>query len=241
VRLLAAISCALALAACSQPVATPAPTPVNIEDSAQVRQVVRDYLVNDPELLKEALDALAERQSQARRVEIETDPRDVSVGPANAPIVIVEFFDYRCPYCHAAAEWLFQTMENRRDVRVVFKEFPVLGPESLEAARAAIASIPQGRYRQFHRALMAHRGDLGSPQIDTIARANGIDVARMRRDMANPEIDRILERNHELAVGENITGTPGFLINGELVPGFNRQQLEARLAEAAREVQQAQR
>lgn len=201
-----------------------------------MRAVVRDYLIHDPTVLKDALDALAERQQQARRVEIQHDARDASFGPADAPITMVEFFDYRCPYCHAAMSWVFDTMATRRDVRVVFKEFPILGPESREASRAAIASMKQGRYREFHQALMAWRGELPSAQIDSIARQVGIDVPRMRRDMNDPAIDQLLDKTHGLAVDSNITGTPTFMINGEMVSsGFNRAALEQRLAEATRE------
>ncbi len=234
--LLAALACATVLAGCGRQSATapaaPPPAPVNVSDSNQVRAIVRDYIVNDPTLLQEALDALADRRANARRAEIESDPRDVSIGPADAPITIVEFFDYRCPYCHAAAEWAFNVIRARRDVRFVFKEFPVLGPESLEASRAAIASIPQGRYREFHRALMAHRGDLNSEAIDAIARRSGIDVSRMRRDMPNPEIDRIIETNQSLAAESDVRGTPAFLINGEWVMGFDRAALDRALARA---------
>lgn len=232
-RLLLTLACAAFLAACNR---APSP-PVDIQDRDQVRQVVRDYLVNDPELLKDALDALAARQDNARWTEMKDAQHDFAIGPENAPITIVEFFDYRCPYCHAAAEWVFETARNRRDVRVIFKEFPVLGPESAEAARAAIAVLKQGKYQPFHQALMAFRGDLTSDAIDTIARQNGVDVARMRRDMANPAIDEIINRNHELAVASNITGTPGFMINGELVSGFNRAALTEKLAATTRAAQ----
>ncbi|MET0182251.1 MAG: DsbA family protein [Caulobacterales bacterium] len=224
------LACAAVLAACSR---APSP-PVNVEDREQVREVVREYLINDPALLKDALDALAARQENSRWEEMKSAQHDYAIGPENAAITIVEYFDYRCPYCHAAAEWVFDVAKSRRDVRVIFKEFPVLGPESLEAARAAIASLKQGKYEPFHRALMSYRGDLTSDAIDNIARQNGLDVGRMRRDMANPEIDEILNRNHELAVSANVTGTPGFIINGELQAGFNRAALQARLSELSR-------
>lgn len=225
---------ALALAACSQPAASP---PVNIEDRDQVRAVVRDYLVNDPELLEEALVALQARQDATRIAEMQADGRDFVIGRADAPVTIVEFFDYRCPYCHSAASWVFETAAARDDVRVVFKEFPILGPDSLEASRAAIASIKQGRYRQFHLAMMAHRGDLNGAAIDTIARGIGIDVARMRRDMADPAIDEIIENNHRLARESGVNGTPTFLINGQAAPRFDPADLRNRINEAARAAQ----
>jgi protein-disulfide isomerase len=216
----------------------------NAQEQSEIRAVVRDYLVNNPEVLREALDALEARVSAERWQRVRSDPRDFAIGPADAPIVIVEFFDYRCPYCHAALEWVIDLTRSRRDVRVVFKELPILSDASMEAARASIAAMPQGRYWAFHQALMAFRGDLTSAQIDALARQSGIDVARMRRAMDSPEISRLLEENRALAIDYNINGTPGFIINGELVPGFNQPLLEARLREAAREARdrrQAQR
>jgi protein-disulfide isomerase len=207
----------------------------NAQEQAEIRAVVRDYLVNNPDVLREALDALEGRVSAERWQRIRSDPRDFAVGPADAPIVIVEFFDYRCPYCHAALEWVIDLTRSRRDIRVVFKELPILSDASMEAARAAIAAIPQGRYWVFHQALMGFRGDLTSEQIDALARQSGIDVARMRRAMDAPEITALLEENRAHAIDYNINGTPGFVINGELVPGFNQPLLEARLREATRE------
>lgn len=225
-----ALIAALALGACSQPSAPP----VSIEDRDQVRAVVRDYLVNDPQVLEDALNALQARRDAARLSEIQGDARDFVIGRADAPVTIVEFFDYRCPYCHSAANWVFETAASRNDVRIVFKEFPILGPDSLEASRAAIASIKQGRYRPFHQAMMAHRGELNSEAIDALARRVGIDVARMRRDMADPAIDAIIENNHRLAQESGINATPTFLINGVPVPRFDPALMRERINEAAR-------
>ncbi|HRE45959.1 MAG TPA: thioredoxin domain-containing protein, partial [Terricaulis sp.] len=132
----------------------------NAQEQSEIRAIVRDYLVRNPDVLREALDSLETRVSEERWLEISADRRDFSIGPADASIVIVEFFDYRCTYCHAALDWVVRTQRARNDVRFVFKEFPILSQTSFEAAQAALASIPQGRYFQFHRALMAFRGDL---------------------------------------------------------------------------------
>lgn len=221
----------LALVACSPP--APAAR-VDIEDRDQVRAVVRDYLVNDPAILDEALTALQARRDAARAIEIQTDPRDFVIGPADAPVTLVEFFDYRCPYCHSAMSWVFETAAARRDVRIVFKEYPILGADSVNASRAAIASIKQGRYRAFHQGLMAHRGDLDDAAIDAIAARVGIDAARLRRDMSDPAVDAIIENNHRLAGESGINATPTFLVNGEPVARFDPALLRQRLNEAAR-------
>jgi protein-disulfide isomerase len=212
----------------------------NGQEQAEIRAIVREYLVRNPDVLREALDALAQRTSAERWVEVRSDPRDFAIGPADAPITIVEFYDYRCAYCHAALEWVLDVTRTRRDVRIVFKELPILSDASMEAARAALAAMPQGRYLQFHRALMSFplNQELTSAQIDTLARRSGIDVARMRRGMESPDITALLEQNRAHAIDYDISGTPGFVINGELVSGFNEPLLNARLREAAREARE---
>ena len=188
----------------------------NTQEQAEIRAVVRDYLVRNPDVLREALDALEARHASERWRRIKSDPRDFSLGPADAPIVIVEFFDYRCGYCRVAQEWVSDVARSRRDVRVVFKEFPILSQQSMEAARASIAAMPQGRYWAFHRALLAFTGDLSSERIDSIARQSGIDVARMRREIGRAEITALLEETRAYAVDLDNTATPLFLINGQI-------------------------
>jgi protein-disulfide isomerase len=210
----------------------------NAQEQAEIRAVVRNYLVNNPDVLREALDALAERAADERWQRAKADPRDFSIGPADAPVVIVEFFDYRCGFCHAALEWVNDVARTRSDVRIVLKEFPILSEESMEASRAAIAAMPQGRYWQFHQALMGFRGELNSARIDQIARQSGIDVARMRRAMADQAITELLQDNRALAIDMDNTATPLFLINGEMIAGYDRARLDARLREATREARQ---
>lgn len=214
----------------------------NAQEQAEIRAIVREYLVRNPDVLREALDSLETRVTAERWQQIRNDPRDFALGPANAPITIVEFYDYRCAYCHAALEWLSDVVRTRNDVRVVFKELPILSAESMEAARAVLAARPQGRYWQFHQALMSFplNQELTSAQIDRIARQSGIDVARMRRGMESAEITALLEDNRAHAVNFQISGTPGFVINGELISGFDENRLNARLREATREARERQ-
>ncbi|MGE0741832.1 MAG: DsbA family protein [Hyphomonadaceae bacterium] len=225
-------ACSLALAAWH--IAPAAAQTFNGQEQAEIRAIVREYLVRNPDVLREALDALEARVTAERWQEVKSDARDFSLGNASAPIVIVEYFDYRCPYCHAAYEWISDLARTRSDVRIVLKELPVLGPESMEAARAALASMPQGRYWQFHRAMITFRGDLTSERIDQLAASVGIDVPRMRRAMESPEITAQLEDVRAQAIEYNFNGTPGFVINGQTVPGFNPPLLEQRLREATR-------
>ncbi|MDX2236910.1 MAG: DsbA family protein [Hyphomonadaceae bacterium] len=234
----ALLVCACQPATTARPATEAPPPPVadlsassfTAEQQADIRAVVRDYLVRDPTVLREAIDQLQARTNAEMLAEIASDENAVVLGPANAPITIVEFFDYRCPYCHTAMAWLFNLTENRRDVRVVLREFPILSPASLEAAKAALAAHKQGRYARFHQALMGFRGDLNTQAIDQLARESGVDVARMRREMEAPEIAASIERNHQLAAHFGVNSTPSFLINGEWV----RTSDEASLNEAVR-------
>ncbi|MDX2233377.1 MAG: DsbA family protein [Hyphomonadaceae bacterium] len=227
-----AVAAALALAcpAAARAQAQPALTPAQKEE---VRALVRDYIKQNPEVVQEALDELQRRKDAALQKRLESDGRDFSLGPRNAPVTIVEFFDYRCPYCHTAMDWVFETLRrNPQTVRVIFKEFPVLGDPSVEASRAAVASIRQGKYPVFHRALMGFRGDLTSAQIDAIARRAGVDVARMRRDMGEVAVFNHLRANHEVAAEAGIQGTPAFMINGKWVRGWDAAEADRLLAEA---------
>jgi protein-disulfide isomerase len=227
----------LLIALFAAPAASSAQT-FNAQEQSEIRAIVRDYLVRNPDVLREALDALAERSDAERWQRMKSDSRDFSIGPANAQIVIVEFFDYRCPYCHAALEWIEDIRRTRSDVRIVLKEFPILSEASMQAARANIAAMPQGRYWQFHRALMSFRGELTDDRINQIAREAGIDVPRMRRAMQSPEVTRLLEDNRALAVDMGGNATPLFIINGEQVQGFDEERLDTRLREATREVRE---
>lgn len=210
----------------------------NQQQQSEIRALVRDYLVNNPDVLRDALDALEARVSDERWREVKSDPRDFSLGAADAPITIVEFFDYRCAFCHAAYEWVSELARRRPDVRLVLKELPVLGPDSMEAARASLAAMPQGRYWEFHRAMITYQGDLTPEAINRLAQRAGIDVARMRRDMDDESITRQLEQIRAQAIEYQFNGTPGFVINGETIPGFHRETLEARLRTAGQEARE---
>jgi protein-disulfide isomerase len=206
----------------------------NAQEQAEIRALMRDYLLRNPEVLEEAITALQARRKAQALARIEGESRAFSLGPRNAPITIVEFFDYQCRFCHAAMDWVFATARARNDVRVVFMEMPGLGPASEEAARAAVASIRQGRYEPFHRALMANSRELNSARIDELARSVGVDVTRMRRDMRDPAIDALFADVHQMASDAGGAGTPFFLINGTPVSGFDRPGLDAALESAAR-------
>jgi len=199
---------------------------------------VNDYLRDNPQVVEDAIKELERRREADRRERIESDPRDVFIGARNAPITIVEFFDYRCPYCQAARTWLQDAVaQNPGRVRVIFKEFPILSNESLEASQAAMAAAKQDKYLEFHNAVMTSKGTLNSAHIDAIAERVGIDVLRMRRDMRDPKIMEHLTDNREIANEAGIEGTPAILVDGQWVRGWDRSQAEQHLVAALRRTQ----
>lgn len=193
-------------------------------------QAVRDYLLKHPEVLKDALDAL-QKQEEAKQAEqakqgIKTNadallrsPLDFVAGNPNGKVTIVEFFDYNCPYCKRAHHDVVALIDNEKDVRVVFKEFPILGEASTFASRAAIAAKKQGKYLELHNALLSVEGRVDSARVMSLAQAAGLDVERLRKDMQAPNIDEPIKLSHGLAEKLGISGTPTFIIGDQLYPG----------------------
>jgi protein-disulfide isomerase len=220
----------LALAALALAWAAPAPAQTPSRES--IEQIVRDLIRREPEIVLEALEALEKRRDAAqaeqakrahaeRRRELENDPESPVAGNPRGTVVVVEFFDYRCPYCKRMHEPVKQMLASERDVRVVRRDLPILGPASVIAARAALASRAQGarHYEAFHEALMTARGALDEAAVFRIARETGLDAERLRRDMEDPRVAALLRRNAELAQALGLTGTPGYAIGEALVPG----------------------
>jgi len=195
-----------------------------------IRQIVRDYLLEQPELLIEVQQALqakrdaeaaalAEQAIQRHRDEIFSDPEAPVAGNPDGAIVLVEFFDYRCGYCRRVKPTLETLLAENDDLRLAFKEFPILGPESALAARAALASRAQGLYEPFHWALMGAEGPFDLDHILAVARSVGLDDERLARDMEDPAIDALIERNAVLASVLDIRGTPAFVIGDRMIRG----------------------
>src|SRR3954447_5856945 len=204
------------------------------EFSAEQRQaiesIVRDYLIKNPDVMLEVLEAAkekirndAEAQRTAalteRRQEIFADPNAPVVGNPQGDVTLVEFFDYRCPYCKQVAPAIESLLGEDKKLRIVYKEFPVLGPESVTASRAALAARKQGKYEALHRTLLDMKGQINEAAILNAAKSVGLDVETLKRDMQAPEIDAMLQANQQLAAALDIHGTPGFVIGDEIVPG----------------------
>jgi protein-disulfide isomerase len=207
---------------------------------------VREYLLENPEVIMEALQILQERQRAAeaeglkrtiaeRSDEILNDPAAPVGGNPAGDVTLVEFFDYNCPYCRRVAPTMAELEEADPDLRVVYKEFPILGPGSQFAARAALASRRQGKYVPFHNALMQATEQVTEETVMGIAREVGLDTDQLRADMQDPAIGEAIARNLQLANALGITGTPSFVIGQEVVPGaVDLRTLQSLIARARR-------
>lgn len=230
----------------AKPKAAPSPTLIaqNL-DKKRIEKIIREYLINNPEVLEEAIQALqakreARRQAAARtsiqknRKQIYADPEDPVGGNPNGNVTIVEFFDYRCGYCKRVAPVVDKALAEDKKIRLVYKEFPVLGPNSVLAARAALASRAQGKYLVFHKALMKAKISYDEASIMKIAATVGIDTTRLKKDMQAPDIQAQIVKNHALARSLGIRGTPAFIVGKQIFPGaLNSAQL-ARMIQQAR-------
>ena len=202
-------------------------------DKAAVEAIVREYLVKNPEVLREALEALEKRQaaeeSKKQQATIASNgklifesPRGPIVGNPAGDVTLVEFFDYNCGYCKRAMLDIMQLAKNDPKLKVVLKELPVLGPSSAEAAKVAIAVRMQdkgGKYIEFHRRLLGTRGEANKERAMAAAKDAGFDIARIEKDLQSDEINETLKESAILAQALGINGTPTFVIADELVVG----------------------
>jgi protein-disulfide isomerase len=193
-------------------------------------QRVREYLLKNPEVIMEALQVLQQRQRAAeaetfkrtiaeRSEDILNDPAAPVGGNPDGDVTLVEFFDYNCPYCRRVAPTVVDLEEADPGLRVVYKEFPILGPGSEFAARAALAARKQGKYVLFHNTLMRATDQVTEQTAIEIAREVGLDTERLEQDMRDPAIEEAIARNLQLANALGITGTPSFVIGDRMVPG----------------------
>ncbi len=207
--------------------------PFTPEQKAALEKLVRDVLVSNPEILVEAMQALEAKQQAhaaeagraavtAHAKELLNDSHSFVAGNPQGDVTIVEFFDYRCGYCKQVHPALLQLLKEDRGVRLVLKELPVLGPESITASRAAVAALEQdkgGKYYAFHNAMMGFRGQLSEAAVFRMAGEAGLDVRKLKADMELPKVEQALRSNLALADKLGIQGTPGIVIGTELVPG----------------------
>ncbi|HMF23162.1 MAG TPA: DsbA family protein [Pseudolabrys sp.] len=196
----------------------------------EFEQRIQTYLLNHPEVLIESLNRMEQRQRASAETEVQAiiqsraDElfRDVDSpvgGNPNGNITLVEFFDYNCPYCRQMVPVMTQAESADSQLRVVYKEFPILGPNSKFAAKAAFAAHKQGKYLAFHKALFQVRGAVDPSKVTEVAATVGLDVDRLKADMDDPAIAALIEKNLALAQALRIDGTPGFVAGRQVLRG----------------------
>lgn len=195
----------------------------------EVERVVREYILANPEILVEAMNNLQAKEDRVRQEkqkssiskfekELFQSAADYVAGNPQGDVTVVEFLDYRCGYCKKARPEVVKLLESDKKLRVVVKEFPILGPDSEIASRAAIASKRQGKYWEFHLAMMAEPS-LDEATIFEIAKSKGLDIAKLRTDMASKEVSAIIADTHALAQKLGIDSTPTFIFGDEPIAG----------------------
>ena len=191
---------------------------------------VEEYLMQNPDVLGRALENMQNyyAQEEEKRVqqtildnadELYKSTRDFTLGPDDATVTIVEFFDYNCGYCKRAFPSLMKVVEENDDVRVVFKEFPILSENSRTAASYALALNDQLKFLTFHSKLMSSRGSVNPAFLERTLKEIGEDVDTVKARAKDSKIDDTLNKTEALAKTLGINGTPAFVINNQLYPG----------------------
>lgn len=232
--LILAVAAALAGPALAQDEAAQSkPQPGDIFDAGEteaIRAMIREYIMEHPEVIIEAVERMRQREQEAadaRRQEALKAHQEALKDPGPLPVLgnpdgdvtVVEFFDYRCPYCRSVAPDLMEVVRDDGNVRLVLKEFPILGQASLFAARAAIAAARQDAYPEFHKKLMTEVQEVNQASVLKLAERMGLDTAQLQQDMQSAEVDQELQRTYRLAEALQIGGTPAFVVGDEMAPG----------------------
>jgi protein-disulfide isomerase len=200
------------------------------EQRKAIEGIVKDYLIQNPEIFLEVQSALEAKMAkdEADRTkamvaehakEIYRAPNAPVAGNPDGDITVVEFFDYNCGYCKRGFSEIAKLVEQDKNVRVVFKEFPILRDESEQAARVALAARMQGKYWEVHRDMISAKGLVNEAVALKVAEAHGLDMAKLKVDMASPEVKAELDRVKELARKLSINGTPHFLVGDRAIGG----------------------
>jgi protein-disulfide isomerase len=193
-------------------------------------QRVRRFLLENPEVIIEAMGRLETRQRaaeagevasvlKARADELLRNPAHPEAGNPNGDVSLVEFFDYNCPYCRRVVPAMREAEAADPNLRIVYVEFPILGANSMFAAKAALAVHRQGKYLPFHMALMESRAVIDEARVIAVAGKVGVDVGRMKSDINDPAIGETIGKNLALAQALRINGTPSFVVGDQIIRG----------------------
>ena len=209
----------------------------------QVKQLALEAILENPEIIMQAVAILQQREKEQAasgantvRLEVESDPNAPNLGNPEGDVTVVEFFDYNCPYCRSAGQTVQELLAADENVRVIYREWPILGDDSVMAARAALAAREQGKYEAFHWALMNGEGRVTEALIFKVARDLGMDVAQLEADMVSPAVEAHIALSNALAQQLGFTGTPAFIVGDKTAPGMlNLDEITMLVAEARAE------
>jgi len=202
----------------------------NKTQRSEIGDIVKEYLLTNPEILRDAFQELQRREqlAEANRAQslikdnaanLFRNEGDLVAGNSEGSVTMVEYFDYNCGYCKRAMPDILKLVDEDKDLKIVMKEFPILGPGSTFAARAALASKKQGKYWEFHLALMRQRGAVTEESTLKVAEKLGLDIDQLKTDMQSKDIEELLGANMSVAQSLGINGTPAFIIDDKLIPG----------------------
>lgn len=201
----------------------PAAADISDSDRAAFNKMIEDYIRANPEVVREALISLAEREDRAQREQammiLREDAGDPVLGNPDGSFTVYEFSDYNCGYCKRVFQPLMELIGEDGDIRLVVKEFPILSQSSMLAAQAGVAAQAQGVFPEFHIAMMTARGAISMESILEAAETAGADLDRLQADMNSPEVMAVIERTRLAAQQLEISGTPGLVIGSQVIPG----------------------
>ena len=215
---------------------------IDDKEKEAINKLIEEYIMDNPEVILKSIEEMRKRQQREEQEaakknliafedEILRNPSDPVGGNEDGDVSIVEFFDYRCGYCKDFYTALEEVIDEDDNIRIVFKELPVLGPTSELAARAAIAASRQNLYMPFHIKLMGLKGNLDEKKIFSIATEVGLDLARLKKDMDLRSVQGILDDTKDLAQNLSITGTPAIIIGSNIIRGaIGKERLKALIA-----------
>jgi protein-disulfide isomerase len=200
----------------------------------EIEKIVHDYLIAHPEVLQEAMAELEKRQAAAEAEKhkdavkehaqaLFSSPRQVVLGNPQGSVTFVEFFDYNCGYCKRAMSDMLTLLKGDPNLKIVLKEFPVLGPGSVEAAQVAVAVHMQDKtgkkYLEFHQKLLGGRGQADRARALAVAKEIGMNMAQIDKDMQSPEVKATLQENFKIAEALGLNGTPSYVIGDKVIVG----------------------
>ena len=205
--------------------------PFTDAQKAAIEDIVRNQLTKkEPDIIIKAAQEIQNRQETeagAKNQQALAANRDKIFNDANAPVggnpkgdvTVVEFYDYQCGYCKMTEEAVRKLLTEDKNVKFVYKEYPILGPNSVQASKASLASVRQGKFAKFHDALMTTKDHLTDDVIFKVAKSNGLDAEKLKKDMTDESIDKMIKANQALGNEIGAHGTPTFVIGDQVYPG----------------------